>query len=175
MNELTHLFNFKRSVVCNQISPKHVHDTSASRSIFFAINAQIVLKFSPYLARSSPIIFHTKILPIGSKYLHIADICSPKQNCTPDRRPFHLEATAASYRHALRSNAITQKVYYTIRNSLPGTTWDINLSQITLFTAAMLINNCRVLKISQNCTFLLFSHQVFLYKFVSCWLCGPRK
>ena len=111
VNELTHLFNFKRSVVCNQISPKHVHDTYASRSIFFAINAQIVLKFSPYLARSSPIIFHTKILPIGSKYLHIADICSPKQNCTPDRRSFHLEATAASYRHALRSNAITQKVY----------------------------------------------------------------
>ena len=118
MNELTHLFNFKRSVVCNQISPKHVHDTSASRSIFFAINAQIVLKFSPYLARGSPIIFHTKILPIGSKYLHIADICSPKQNCTPDRRPFHLEATAASYRHALRSNAITQKGYSTTPTSL---------------------------------------------------------
>ena len=95
MNELTHLFNFKRSVLCNQISPKHVDDTSASRSIFFAINAQIVLKFSPYVARSSPIIFHTKILPIGLKYLHKADICSPKQNCTPDRWPFHLEATCS--------------------------------------------------------------------------------
>ena len=86
VNELTHLFNFKRSVLCNQISPKHVHDTSASRSIFFVINAQIVLKFSPHLARRSPIICHTKILPIGSKYLHKADICSPKQNCTPNRR-----------------------------------------------------------------------------------------
>ena len=93
VNELTHLFNFKRSVLCNQISPKHVHDTSASRSIFFAINAQIVLKFSPYLARGSPIISHTKILPIGSKYFQKADIRSPKQNYTPDRRPFHLEAT----------------------------------------------------------------------------------
>ena len=95
MNELTHLFNFKGSVLCNQISPKHVHDMSASRSIFFVISAQIVLKFSPYLARSSPIIFHTKILPIGSKYLHKADTCSPKQNCTPDRRPCHLEATCS--------------------------------------------------------------------------------
>ena len=82
VNELTHL-----------ISSKHVHDTSASQSIFFAINALIVLKFSPYLARSSPIIFHTKMLPIGSKYLHKADICSPKQNSTPGRWPFHLEAT----------------------------------------------------------------------------------
>ena len=95
VNELTHLFNFKQSVLCNQISPKHVHDTSASRSIFFVSNAQIVLKFSPYLARSSPIIFHTKILPIGSKYLHKADICSSKQNCTPGRRPCHLEATSS--------------------------------------------------------------------------------
>ena len=93
VNELTHLFNFKRSVLRNQISPNHVHNTSALRSIFFAINAQIVLKFSPYLARGSPIIFHTKKLPIGSsKYLQKADIRSPKQNCTPDRRPFHLEA-----------------------------------------------------------------------------------
>ena len=95
MNELTHVFNFKRSVLCNQISPKHVHDTSVSRSIFFATNAQIVLKFSPYLARGSPIIFHTKILPIGSIYLQKADIRSPKQNCTPDGRPFHLEAACS--------------------------------------------------------------------------------
>ena len=93
VDELTHLFNFKLSVLCNQISPNHVHDTSTSRSIFFAINAPIVLKFSPYLARGSRIIFHTKILPIGSKYFQKADIRSPKQNFSPDRRPFHLEAT----------------------------------------------------------------------------------
>ena len=51
------------------------------------------------------------MLPIGSKYLQKADICSPKQNCIPDRRPFHLEAafSPASYHHALRSNAI---IYY---------------------------------------------------------------
>ena len=67
------------------------------------------------------------------------------------------------------------KPNYTIRNSLPGTTCDVNLSNTTLFAATMLINNCRVLKILQNCTFLLFSHQVFLYKFVSHGLCGPRK
>ena len=67
------------------------------------------------------------------------------------------------------------KPNYTIRNSLPGTTCDVNLSQTTLFAATMLINNCRVLKILQNCTFLLFSHQVFLYKFVSHGHCGPRK
>ena len=67
------------------------------------------------------------------------------------------------------------KPNYTIRNSLPGTTCDINLSQITLFTATMLINNCRVFKVLRNCTFLLFSHQVFFYKFVSRGLCGPRK
>ena len=39
---------------------------------------------------------------------------------------------------------------YTIRNSLPGTTCDINLSQITLFIhgeTTMLINNSRVFKI----------------------------
>ena len=71
------------------------------------------------------------------------------------------------------------KPNYTIRNSLPGSICDINLSQITLFTATMLMNNCRVFKILQNCTFLLFSHQIFLYKFVS-RLCGnltsgPRK
>ena len=52
------------------------------------------------------------------------------------------------------------KPNYAIRNSLPGTTCDVNLSQTTLFTATMLINNRRVLKILQNCTFLLFSHQV---------------
>ena len=107
VNELTHLFNFKRSVLCNQISPKHVHDTSALRSIFFAINAQIVLKFSPYLARGSPIISHTKILPIGSKYLQNADIRSSKQNCTPDRRPFYLEAT-----YSLLPSCFAVKRYY---------------------------------------------------------------
>ena len=39
------------------------------------------------------------------------------------------------------------KLNYTIRNLLPGTTCDVNLSQTTLFTATMLINNCSVLKI----------------------------
>lgn len=82
MNELIHLFNFNWSVLRNQISPKHVHNTSVSRSIFFALKAQIVLNLSPYLATSSLIICHTKILPIGANYLQKPDMCSPKQNCT---------------------------------------------------------------------------------------------
>ena len=46
------------------------------------------------------------------------------------------------------------KPNYTMQNSLPATTCDVNLSQTTLFTATMLINICRVLKILQNCTVL---------------------
>ena len=107
LNKLTHLSNFKQSIFCKQIPPKNVHITTASRGIFFAVNAQIFLIFLLYLAISSFLIFHTKILPISSNCLQKADIFSSKQNCTPARRPFHSEAT-----YSLLPSCFAARCYY---------------------------------------------------------------
>ena len=107
LNKLTHLSNLKQSIFCKQILPKNVHNTTASRGIFFAVNAQIFLIFLLYLAISSFLIFHTKILPISSNCLQKADIFSSKQNCTPVRRPFHSEAT-----YSLLPSCFAARCYY---------------------------------------------------------------
>ena len=108
MSELTHHFNFKWPVFRKQISSKHAHDTSASRSFLCAINAQIFPKVSPHLAPMPLIILHTKISPISKNCKKpIFVLLNKIARLTGGH--FVRKQLAASYRHALRQNSITQK------------------------------------------------------------------